>query len=250
MNSDNRTYKLAVPVSLVILFVVLALMSMSSSVWAADVTIDPTKAATLTSTGETAANVSVSVPVGTFASTTQLTVNDVTTSALEASLVNAPLPSNIQELRKPFEVKASDANGALLSSPTLTQCITITATYDADDVTAAAGSPSNLRLVRLDSRLNVWIPLTTQLLQHLGTIQAQVCSTLSTFGVGVSLPPGVEPTPTAPPPTPVPTATPVPPAPGDFSPSSSLLSLLLVAGLGLVIAGAFYIGLGRKELET
>jgi hypothetical protein len=111
--------------------------------------------------------------------------------------------------------------------------------YTADDVAAADGDANSLKIMRYDDVMEEWILQTTTVNYLTQEISAQVCGTLSIFGIGVAL--TAAPTATAVPAT----VTPILAATGDITPPSILLVVLLAAGVVLVMSGIYYLRQSR-----
>ena len=182
--------------------------------------VKPEEATTVTVALGALAQVSVLFPAQIFSETKQVAVRDVPLSELPA-----PLPAEVGQVTRLFEISVYNAQGIREGQPNLNQCATVSVDYTSDDTAAAGGNPFSLRLLRYDSALRLWIVLNTQVAVAARELRAQVCGTLSTFGVGVEAGPA-QATP-APPPTQAPLKPPV----GDASPSSTLLAGLLAAGV-------------------
>jgi hypothetical protein len=164
-----------------------------------------------------------------------MTVSD--TSSAQLALI--ALPSSVREIRSSFELSVYDAEGTKLDRPTLNRCITLTMPYTADDLAAADGDVNALAIMRYDDVMGEWILQTTTVDHVNQDISAQVCGTLSVFGIGVVL--TAAPTATAVPPT----VTPILAATGDVTPPSILLVVLLTAGVVLVMSGIYYLRQSR-----
>ncbi|MSQ40898.1 MAG: hypothetical protein EXR55_04435 [Dehalococcoidia bacterium] len=198
------------------------------------VVLEPGVATTVDASAVTKARVRVLFPAQTFSAQRLVEVREA-----PVGQIPTPTPPGIGQTRSAFEINVFLPSGAQETRPALGQCITVTASYSDADV-AAAGSPFALAMMRYDSAVKAWILLTTRIDVVAGILSAQVCSSLSTFAVGVQGPPL--------PPTPVPpTATARPPIPGDFSPPSNFLVGLMVAGVVLALSGGFYLRTARRE---
>ena len=151
-----------------------------------------------------------------------------------------------------------DLAGVLAPGTGFRQHITISVSYDDEDVQAAEGNPGRLVLQKYDSLFGTWTPLTTTFDPVTKTVQAQV-SQLSFFALmGQEQPPTPTPTPTAtlrpgeathtPTIEPgTPTSTLLPPTPGDVAPGSGLLIGLLIAAFILIAAGGYYLRQSKQR---
>lgn len=198
------------------------------------VVLEPGVATTVDASAITKAKVRVLFPARTFSEQRLVEVR-----AVPVGEIPAPTPPQVREPLSGFEINVFLPDGTQVTRPALGQCITVTASYSDEDV-AAAGNTAALVLMRYDSAVEAWILLTTRVNVVTRTLSAQVCSSLSTFAVGVQGPPL--------PPTPVPpTPTAHPPVPGGFGPPSNLLAGLMAAGVVLALSGALYLRTTRRE---
>ncbi len=189
---------------------------------------------------ETRAAVMVQIPSGTFNEAHEIRVGDVPQEGIPKP------PPQVREIRKPFEIAVSTLAGVRQESPALGGCITITAPLTLEDVEAAGSDPFSLALLRYDAATQAWIILTTRVDRVAQTLSAQVCHTLSLFGIGVLEPPTI----TTPGPTETPTPITPPPVPETTGPPGSLLALLIIGGGLLLLAGAYYLGRAKLQGRT
>ena len=201
----------------------------------ASAVIQPNAATSVTAAPGAGSQTTVNFPAQSFLETKQVTVRDVPVSQIPN------LPAEIQKVTKAFEINVYSANGVREENPSLNRCITISAPYTSDDVAAAGGNPFSLKLMRYDSQTKAWIVLSTSVDVVKQTLNAQVCSTLSVFGVGVFK----DLTAATPGPVATPTRLPFKPYVGGAAPGSNLLLGLLVAGIILVISGGYYLRRAR-----
>ena len=154
-----------------------------------------------------------------------------------------------------FELNVTDSAGAALADSSFNAPIKISINYsDADAL--AVGDPAGLKIMKYDSGLNAWAPLTTSFDPVAKTVSAEVqrLTFFALIGEGIvptptatAVPPTATPvpptaTPVPPTATPVPpTATAVPPATGDVAPSSGLLLGMLMVAMVLIGAGGYYL---------
>ncbi len=193
-------------------------------------TVLPNQTTVVDASRETRAAVRLVIPPQTFGETRLIMVSDAA-----AADVPGPLPPGVGAVRKPFEVTAFTEDGSPEEHPTLARCITLTVLPDPEDIAAARGDLLSLVLMRYDSRAAAWTVLTTQADMAAGVLSAQVCQSLSLFGIGVLDAP---PTP-APPPEVTPTAT-VLPVLNEGRKGPPLALAVLVAGAALVLASALF----------
>ncbi|MSQ40776.1 MAG: hypothetical protein EXR55_03775 [Dehalococcoidia bacterium] len=193
--------------------------------------VSPREATVVDASRETRAAVMVEIPSGTFNEDREVRVGDVAQKDIPKP------PPEVREIRNPFEVAVYSLEGIRQESPALGGCITITASITTEDVAAAGGNPFSLPLLRYDTATQAWTILTTRVDVASQDVSAQVCQTLSLFGIGV-----LEPSRSV---TPKPTETPTPttslPIPERGGSPFGLLAVLLMAGALFALAGVRYL---------
>jgi hypothetical protein len=200
------------------------------------VVVSPNETTTVSAAPGAQTQAKVTFPAQSFLETKQVTVQDVPVAQIP------DLPPEIARVTKAFEINVYTAEGKLEEHPSLNRCITITAPYTDEDVAVAGGTPFSLKLLRYDSQTGVWIVLTTSVDLVKQELRAQVCGTLSIFGIGV----GQAPEAATPAPVPTPTIPPFKPHVGGVAPGSNLLLGLLVAGIILVLSGGYYLHRAKR----
>jgi len=203
----------------------------------ASAVIQPNVSSSVTAAPGAGSQTTVTFPVRAFLETKQVTVRDVPVSQIPS------LPPEVQKVTKAFEINVYFANGTREDHPTLNRCITIAVPYTSGDVTAAGGNPFSLKLMRYDSETQAWVLLTTTVDVVKQELRAQVCGSLSVFGVGVAPQGGPTPTPA---PVATPTRLPFKPYVGGTAPGANLLIGLFIAGIVLVLSGAYYLSRARR----
>jgi hypothetical protein len=192
--------------------------------------VQPDQPATATSSAAANVSVTVAVPANTFGETSQIVIQDVSVDALPAAV-----PASVSAVVSAFSINVHTSAGEKLTRPALGECITIRSPYSSTDLEAAGGRHSSLKLMRYDSTASRWIILNTTANFINSTLTAQVCSSLSVFGIGI-VPPDATPTPEA-----------VVVEVGGSSPSSLLLILLMAGSTILIGSGAYYMKQGTRS---
>ncbi len=245
MIGSHRTRSVLVPGLWAGALMVLALLAWAEAASAATPTptpapqlvpVNPGVDTLVDASASTKAQVRVLFPAQTFAESRLAAVQDA-----EVRTLPTPLPPGVREALSPFRISVYQSDGSPLERPDLGRCITVTTAIIPEDAAAAEGRLAALVLMRYDSAVEAWIPLTTRVDVVAYALSAQVCASLSTFAIGVQLPPG--------PPTPVP-PTPIArlPVPGDPSPPAHLPGVVLAAGVLLLAAGGLSLRrAGRAE---
>jgi hypothetical protein len=194
--------------------------------------VQPDQPATAESSASAGVSVTVVVPANTFGETRQIVIQDVSIDALPAAV-----PASVSAVISAFSIDVHTAAGEKLTRPALGECITIRSPYSSADLEAAGGLHSSLRMMRYDSMASRWIILNTTANFLNSTLTAQVCSSLSVFGIGI-VPPPMDATPT-------PEAVVV--EVGGSSPSSLLMILLMAGSAVLIGSGAYYMKQGKRS---
>ena len=187
--------------------------------------------------------VTVNIPGSAPTGTGYLTYSPTSAEDAPAAPSGYALTSSI------FNLDLLNVDGTANSSTKFLSPITITLTYNSEDIAIAEGNPHRLVIHKYDSGTSSWVALSSTVDLTNKTVQTKV-SRFSLFALmGGATPPTPTPTPEPTPlagaataePTAEPTATTLPPAPGDFSPSNGLLVLMVILAFTLMAAGGYYL---------
>ena len=194
--------------------------------------VQPNKPATAVSDTDASVSVTVALPANIFRETSQVVIQDVSVDALPAAV-----PEVVELVLSAFSIDIHDSAGNKITRPTLGGCITVKSPYSSADLEAANGRHSSLKIMRYDAQAERWVILNTTANFITQTLTAQVCSSLSTFAIGL-VPPPADPTPT-------PEAVVV--DVGGTAPSSLLMVLLITGSIALIGSGGYYIRQGKRS---